>query len=275
MAFPIFSEDGETRMPLTWDTTYVMNATAGTASNIIEVVGFSVRDIFSGQVEPHADWDGFEAYRVHHSSKLIRIAGIIRKPTRAEAVEEMVTMAGRFNPAYLFANAPTSAGFSLLQWTDDDGLENYYEARPLSSPDLVNNIFQGANIPFTIDLLAKPVRKVGSVSATMSNGAVIANNGDTIGYPVFERTLSGAGPTWTLTNSREPTKSVTLTLSSLSSGTVRVDMEKKEVTHNGSPIDHLMTSGSFWGLWPGNNTITSTGFTNNVTLSRYQKYMSK
>lgn len=270
MTFPIFDAN-KNRIALTFNGT---SFGTGEHNDIIEINGFSVRDVFSGTVEPWTDREGFEAYRIHHNSKIIRVAGVCRGTSEIDALSKFSTLAGIFNPNKLYLTSPTTAGFRTLSWVV--GADTHeYQVRALSVPDLSHNIFQGHNVPFALDLLAKPWHKVNYVSSTINSGNTITNTGDDIGYPIITRALSGAGPTWVITNSSSTFGSMTIGLSSLSSGTVTLDMEARTLTHSvNGDISHLITTPNWIGLLPGANTITMTGFTS-ATFNRYGAYWSK
>lgn len=270
--FPIFNAAGA-RVPLVWDDDYTMNS-GDQSDNIIEVDGFSVRDVFAGTIEPYSDRNGFEAYRVHRASKIIRISGIIRGTSHVDALSKFETMAGRFDPNQLWIENTTASGFSTLSWVDAGGLTNTYEARPLSSPDLIHNIYQAANVPFTIDLLAQPWRGVTQVSSTVASGSNVVNAGDVNGAPILTRSQAGAWASNVILSNSTTGESMTFNLSTLSGGTVTVDMLNHRVLHNTTPIDHLLTAGTWWELRPGSNGLVFTNFAS-PTVTRYNAYRSK
>ena len=272
--FPI-RDANNVRVPLTWDTDYVINS-GSDARDIIEIDGFSVRDVTTGEIEPYRDRNGFEAYRQHHVSKIIRVQGVIRKATAPAALAAFQEMAYRFNPNLLYEEDRTSAGFRDLTYVYN-GESNLYEARPVTIPDLIHNIYQGSNVPFTLDLLAKPWRKVNPLSNIIFSGNTIVNAGDTLGWPLIEFTLTSAGSaSWTLSNSRHPVfGGLQVDLSAYSTGTIRIDMENRTITHNNASISNKLKAYEWWPLYPGNNVITISGGPTSATFHYYEEYRGK
>lgn len=271
--FPIFNATGD-RMSLDWNGT---TFGTGTSDSIIQIEGFSVRDVFTGSMEPYPDRASFEAYGVFHNSKLIRINGIVRAATKHAAMTAFNTFVGKFNPYVLYHQNMAAAGFAILQWTDA-GATHSYEARPVQIPDLITNVFQGANIPFQIDLIAKPWRKQGSASGAISDGGTVTNSGDTIGWPTLSWTLAASGgSTFKIKNNNWPYgEGITLDIDAYPSGAFVIDTEKRSITRDGSPIDHSILNSDWFGLMPGNNVMSITGGPpSSVTFARATHYWSK
>lgn len=274
---------------------YVLNSSAGTAENSIELVETAVTPITDQVIENKQGRDGMEIYQAFKNGLMIRMRGYIKKPTLGALHDEALLMAEKFDAALLSRRFETSTiGFQQLAFsvpTADTAnypsglVSSFYLARTMEGITFGRTKYDGYATPFRIDMIARdPSRFFStqqSIAPTSANPVEADNSlGRYPSWPIYTAVMSGPGATnFTITNADAfpGSKSLVLNLSSMTAGqTLKIDFEKKRLYVNSALRMGLYVSGDYWQIEPRkSNTITlanTGGMTTPRALTWYRAF---
>lgn len=154
---------------------------------------------------------------------------------------------------FLEAHAP---GLPLALFLGRD--DRYITAEVIGITDADGDNYP-VSIPWEVSFVASDPTQYASTSITTSitTGGTVTNSGNMETFPVITVVLSGVGVSGSLTLTNGA-RSLVLAMPGATT-TLTVDMATQKVTNTaGTDVTSLVTSGQFWGLLPGANTLTRT-----------------
>lgn len=152
--------------------------------------------------------------------------------------------------AFLAAHAP---GLPRALYLGRD--DRFINAEVISVADTEGGEYP-TSIPWELSFIASdPTQYAASTTTTsITAGGTVTNAGNIETPPVISVVLSSIGSSGTLTLTNG---SVSLVLAMpVATTTLTIDMARQRVTNTGgTDVTELVTSGRFWTLQPGNNTV--------------------
>ncbi len=272
---PVFADSRRTRIAHSYNGLTINQHIGGSLKDIVEVNGVRVQTQVQHVREPRANESGLEVYGAFKRGKLLVSHGVIRASSHGALYDRIEEVAAAFDPDVVSRDNPDTFGFLPYDFdvpTSDtvnfpSGLmpcRYYVRAEEAFEPPISQ--YAGLVVPFNLPLLAADSRRYLQTAQQVTLAAsTAADNGlaTVWSWPTLTIAMSGAGSSAFTISSTEAVASLVLNLSARSNGdSVAVDMERREITVNGTSAPELYVSGDFWHIEPGVNTITTSNATN-------------
>lgn len=264
---PAFLDSRQARNPLTYNGLTFNQIIGGSKKDIIEVNSVRVQTQVESIRERHEYGDGLEAYGAYKRGKVLTLQGVIRASTHGALYDRIAEVAAAFDPALVSRDNPDTFGYLALDFsvpTADTanfttGLmpcRYYVRAEAAFEPPFSQ--YAGIAVPFVLPLLAADARRyLQALSQFAGAGGADNSIATAPSWPTLSLAMIGPGSTAFTATNAEASGSLVLNLSGCVNGdSVFVDMERREITKNGSSAPALYVSGDFWSMEPGTNSIS-------------------
>lgn len=270
---PAFLDSARTRNPLVYNGLTINQRIAGSNKDIVEINTIRSETPVQSIREPREYGSGLEVYGAFKRGKRLILQGVIRAATHGALYDRIEEVAAAFDPDIVSHDNPDGFGFLPLDFdvpTADTAnfptglMPCRYYARAEQAFEPPISQYAGIAVPFNLPLLAADARRyLQSVSQLTGAGAADNSLATVWSWPILTIAMTGAGASNFTIGNVESSGSLVLNLAGRSNGqSVEVDMERRQITVNGTDAPELYVSGNFWHIEPGINTITISDNTN-------------